>query len=525
MLTLRGYQREAIDSIPKYFNENGGNPLICLPTGTGKALVIAAFIKETLAAWPETRILVLTHVKELIAQDYAELLTYWPEAPAGIYSASLKRRDMRNRIIFAGIQSIHNKAYDLQTVDLVIIDECHLIPRRSNTTYRKFLNDLQQINPYMKVIGLTATPYRMDSGYLHKGEGAMFSDIAYEANIRDMIDQGYLTRPVSKSADAQIDTSNVGIRGGEFIPGQLEAAATHPEVVAAVADEIVANGRDRRGWIVFGCGEKHCKMLRDAIVERGITCEAVFGNTPGAERDRIIGAFKRQEIRALASINVLSTGFNAKHVDLVALARPTKSTGLYIQIVGRGTRLFPGKEDCLVLDFGGNISLHGPVDQPKVKSERKKGETTKPQKKCLECGEMNDLAARFCVHCDTPFPPVIQTIHTEASSLDILSSPASVPQWVPVTGVQYRRHEKPGKPPSMRVVYSCGLVQHSEWVTLEHEGYARGKAIQWWNKRLPGAPVPNTVEAALAQSGVLPVPTQIAVRPKGQFTEILGVKW
>lgn len=523
-LTLRPYQRESLDALYSWFSENSGNPLVVIPTAGGKSLVISTFIKEAIDGYPETRILILTHVRELILQNYQELIGFWPEAPAGVYSAGLQARDLHSQIIFAGIQSIHSKAYQLQHVDLVLVDEAHLIPRSSNTLYRKFLEQLYQINPYLKIVGFTATPFRLDSGLLHRGDDAMFSDIAYEANILDLIKAGFLTRPVSKSAAAQIDTSQVQTRGGEFVAGQLEAAAIHPEVVEAVASEIVEAGKTRKGWIVFGCGVKHCTMLRDALRERGVSCESIFGDTPAFERDRIIRDFKAQKIRALSSMNVLTTGFNAKHVDLIALARPTKSTGLYIQIVGRGTRLFPGKSDCLVLDFGGNIERHGPLDAPRSKKDKRKGapKEGRPLKVCPVCEEKNDIRARECFACGAEFPSIVQVISTQATTLGLLSEDQLRPQWIDVSNVTYRPHQKPGKPTSMRVTYQCGMVQHSEWVCFEHQGYARDKAVAWWRKRAPDVAVPSTVQDAVLLSVHLTRPRQIAVRPNGKFTEIVG---
>ena len=179
MLTLRPYQQAAIASIYNYFEKESGNPLVVIPTAGGKSLVMAAFIEGVLKAWPDQRVLVVTHVRELIAQNHAEMLGLWPEAPAGIYSAGLGRRDARARILFAGIQSIHRRAYDVQQCDLVLIDEAHLIPGASDTMYRRFIDTLARLNPQLKVIGFTATPYRLDSGMLHEGKGALFTDIAY----------------------------------------------------------------------------------------------------------------------------------------------------------------------------------------------------------------------------------------------------------------------------------------------------------------------------------------------------------
>ena len=316
-----------------------GHPLVVIPTAGGKSLVAAAFIQEVLAQWPDERIIILTHVRELISQNFAELIRLWPEAPAGIYSAGLNRRDTQAQILFAGIQSVHRKAYAIQRADLVLVDEAHLIPRSANTTYRRFLDDLGRINPQLKIIGLTATPYRLDSGMLHTGPDALFDDIAFDVSVRELIDQGYLAPLISKQTSTQLDVSGVGTRGGEFIAGQLEAAVDQDPITQRAIDEVVAYGHDRRSWLLFCAGVDHAGHVCDAVRARGVSCATIFGHTPKAERDSIIAAFKRGDIRALASMGVLTTGFNAPAVDLIAMLRPTKSTGLYVQMAGRGTRL------------------------------------------------------------------------------------------------------------------------------------------------------------------------------------------
>jgi len=532
-LQLRPYQREAVDSLGAWFEENhDGNPLVVIPTAGGKSLIIATFVKEAIEAWPDTRVIVLTHVKELIAQNYAELIGFWPDAPAGIYSAGLGKRDLRSRILFAGIQSIHRRAYDLQRVDLVLVDEAHLIPRSTETTYGRFLADLLQINPHMRVVGFTATPFRLDSGLLHEGDGALFRSVAYEAHMRDLIEQSYLCPPISGHTLARINTDGIRTVAGEFNASQLEAAATDPDAVAGIVREVVAAGQDRRGWIVFGVGLEHCTMLRDGIRAAGISCEAIFGDTLPGERDRLVRDFKAQRIRCLVSVGVLTTGFNAKHVDLIALARPTKSTSLYVQMIGRGTRLSPGKENCLILDFGGNIERHGPVDAPRVKTPGEGGGEM-PTKKCEArtvagdwydgCGADNLIAAVKCCGCGAPFPRESK-VDTAASGHAILTSHIQ-PEWVEVSSVSYRRHEKPGKPASLCVTYMCGFVAHREWVCLEHTGIPRAKAVSWWQKRTRSGLVPNTVNEALVAFKALAKPAAIQVRPVGKFTEIVGTRF
>lgn len=526
-LTLRDYQRDAIDiGIYAYYQENFGNALIVIPTAGGKSLVIAKFLHEVYEQWPDQRILILTHVREIISQNYAELIELWPDAPVGINSAGLKSRDLTSPIIIAGIQSIYKHAAALPRIDLVIVDEAHLIPRTDTTRYRKLLSDLAELNSYMKVIGLTATPFRLDSGMLHEGPDALFTDISYEVSVRHLIEKGWLCPPRTLRAETQIDTSDVGTRGGEFIPGELEAAATDPGTVSYIADEIVRNSENRYGLLLFGCGIKHAEMMQEAMIARGITCACIFGHTKPRERDEIIRAFKAQEIQALSAMNVLTTGFNARHVDLIALARPTKSTGLYVQMVGRGLRTFPGKENCLVLDFGGNIARHGPIDDPRVHTEeRGKGEgkgKAAPIKICPDCRAIWSIAVQICFCCGHEFKAPERQLNLHASQADILRD--LEPKWLRVDQVRYAVHHKDGKPPSLRVEYHCGLSVHREWICLEHDNYPRERAIAWWRSRAPGIPVPNSIDEAMDSVEYLAIPSEIRVRPSGRFTEICGAK-
>jgi DNA repair protein RadD len=519
MLTLRPYQQAAITSIYGYFQSHKGNPLVVIPTAGGKSLVMAAFIEGVLKAWPDQRILIVTHVRELIAQNHAEMIGLWPEAPAGIYSAGLGKREAQARILFAGIQSIHRRAQEVGHTDLVLIDEAHLIPGNSSTMYRRFLDGLARINPALKVIGLTATPFRLDSGMLHEGKNALFTDIAYEAPVRDLIDAGYLSPLVSKQPATRLDVSKVGTRAGDFIQRDLAAAVDKEAITRAAVTEIIEHGRDRKSWLTFCSGVDHARHVAEEFSRQGITCRTIFGDTPKEERDAIIAAFKRGEIRALASMGVLTTGFNAPAVDLIALLRPTKSAGLYVQMVGRGTRLAPGKENCLVLDFAGNVRRHGPIDLVRPRRPGEAGGGEAPTKVCPECDSIIALSATECPDCGHVFPAREVKIAPTAATLPVLSPKA---QWLPVHGVSYSRHDKLGGLPSLKVTYNCGLRSYSEWVCIEHQGYARQKAAEWWRKRAPSCPVPLTVAQAIAEAKRLARPSEISVRPSGRYFEVSG---
>ena len=521
MLILRPYQEASVAAIYRYFETQKGNPLIVIPTAGGKSLVIASFIKGVLTAWPDQRILILTHVRELIAQNHAEMMNLWPEAPAGIYSAGLGRREASARVLFAGIQSVHKRAGEIGHADLVLVDEAHLIPGSGNTMYRRFLEQLRGINPKLKVIGFTATPFRLDSGMLHQGKNALFTDIAYEVPVRDLIDQGYLCPLISKATGTALDLKGVGTRGGEFITRALQEAVDKEAITEAVVDEIVKLGRDRKAWLVFCSGVEHARHVAEAIQEKSISCATIFGDTPKDERDRIITAFKRGKLRALASMGVLTTGFNAPGVDLIAMLRPTKSPGLYVQMAGRGTRLAPDKKNCLVLDFAGNVTRHGPIDLVRPKTPGK-GEGDVPLKTCPDCQSLLPISASECSDCGYAFPRPAQKLKPKASTAAILSN--RDPQWVRVDHVSYAKHRKPGKPPSLRVEYQCGLVTYSEWICLQHKGYARKKAEIWWRKRNDGV-IPKSIDGALTWIKYLATPTEIHVRPNGRFSEIINARF
>ena len=264
------------------------------------------------------------------------------------------------------------------------------------------------------------------------------------------------------------------------------------------------------------------------MIERGISCEAAFGDTDKGDRNRYVASFKARKIRALACYGLFTTGFNAKHVDMIAMARATKSRGLYIQIAGRGTRLFPGKIDCLFQDFGGNIARHGPIDNPNpIKGKSGTGGTA-PIRNCTNCGSTNHAAARNCFNCGFVFPEPESKVATTASTLDIMSSRTDLtPEWVRVTDVSYYRHKgRDGKPDSIKVTYRAGLLFYNEWIALEHTGPAKYKAISWWRRRAPaGSAVPSDIGEAISLVDTLDIPAEIAVRPDGQWTRIVGHRY
>ncbi len=528
---LRGYQRAAIDALYAWFERETGNPLVVAPTGSGKSMIAAGFIHSVLAQWPTERIVVATHVRELVSQDYDALLRAWPNAPAGICSAGLKRREWQAPILFAGIQTVYKHAKKVGWTDLVIIDEAHLLPKEGFGMYRTFLDALLSMNDKLRVIGLTATPFRTDSGRLDEGKDRMFHGIAYDCDLVRLIDDGFLSPVKSRGTKADIDTSGVHRRGGEFIAAELEAAALADGLVEAAADEIVARAGERKSWLVFCCGVEHARQVREALATRGIESACVFGDTHLDERDATVQRFRAGQLRAVVNVGVFTTGFDAPNVDLIVLLRATESPGLYVQMVGRGLRRAPGKTDCLVLDFGGNVMRHGPIDAIKTTGEGGETDGAAPIRKCPNCFMFVLIALKVCPECGfefavlAPETPPHQAKPDEEAAL--LSRDLPAIERLDVVAMKTREHHKEGKPTSMRVDYDCGFRRWvSEWVCFEHTGFARKKAEQWWRERGGRAPVPETVDQARVriEFGELRKVLSVTVDSRGEYPKLVGVK-
>ena len=501
---------------------------------TGKSLVLAQIAKDSVEKW-NGRVLILAHVKELLEQNADKIRKLCPELKIGIYSAGLRSRDTTEQVIVAGIQSVYNKACELDAFDLVIVDEAHLISNEGDGMYRTFLADMKVINPHVRVIGLTATPFRLKGGLICKPENIL-NEICYEAGLKEMIQQGYLSPLISRAGRAEANLANLHIRGGEFISDEVAAAMDNDALVTSACREIVELTRDRKSVLIFTASVDHCKHVAEKIQAfSGKECAIVTGDTSPAERAEIITRFKGEFIPAdlfgtpkpplkfLANVNVLTCGFDAPNTDCVVMLRPTNSPGLLIQCAGRGTRLSPetGKSSCLFLDYGGNILRHGPLDMIKVKEPGSGKGGDAPAKKCPQCLALIHAGYTACPECGYVFPPKENNdkMTQTASSAGVISGQVDYTDYE-VLDVYYCVHEKrgadPDAPKTMRVDYQVGFNEFkSEWVCPEHTGYARGKFEKWWHERAAlGCPMPRSAREAvsLANEGLLAAPESITVK-------------
>jgi DNA repair protein RadD len=516
-MELRPYQRQCVEAVYEYLRTRDDNPCAVVPTAGGKTPIMATICKDAVLQW-NGRVLILAHVKELLEQSADKLRAVCPEIEFGIYSAGLKRRDTRNPVIIAGIQSVYRRACELDAFDLVLVDEAHLIPLEGEGMYRQFLTDAKVINPAVRVVGFTATPFRLKNGPICTPDGTL-NHICYEVGVRELIVGGYLCPLITKAGINKADFSRLHVRGGEFVADEMESLMDDERLVEAACGETVGYTGDRRGVLIFASGVKHGEHIVRVLAEKhGVECGFVTGDTPTKERDAILGRFRRSELKYLCNVNVLTTGFDAPHIDCVALVRPTLSPGLYYQMVGRGFRLHPAKQNCLVLDFGGNVLRHGPVDDLRIKPVSN-GQGDAPAKECPECLALIAAGYATCPQCGYVFPPPDRTKHeAKASDAGILKGQVSTTQHR-VDDVHYSVHTKRGAsddaPKSMRVDYKVGWHQYkSEWICFEHDGYARQKAVAWWKRHSPPDPVPDTAERAveIAQGGGLAITRGITVR-------------
>lgn len=526
----RWYQRAAVDSVFEYFMREVGNPVVAMPTGTGKSLVFGMFTAEALQAYPQTRVLMLTHVKELIVQDMKALRAVWPNAPAGIFSAGLKKKEANFPIVLGGVASVKNNIEAIGWRDIVWIDEAHLLSPDESTMYQEIIAKLTAINPALKVIGASATPWRMGLG--HITTGGIFTHVCYDLTTPEgfhrLISEGFLSPLFPRPTRTRLDTSEVGVSKGEYVQSQLQSAVDKDEITYAALQELVEYGHDRHSWLIFASGIEHTEHIASALAYFGVPACAIHSKLAAGERDARIEGFKAGKYRAAINNNILTTGFDHPPIDLMGILRPTLSTPLWVQMLGRGTRPSPetGKSYCLVLDFAGNTPNLGPIDDPVLPKKKGEGTGDAPVKICDYCGGYNHTRVRFCEQCGAEFifrPGITGT----SGTAELLSGGAlPVTEYFEVQNVIYSKHnrEDNDKPPTMKVSYRSGMKMFSEYVCFEHNGFPRHRAHEWWKQRSPRDP-PETVDLALHYMRELRTPKRIMVWTNKKYPEVMGAEF
>jgi DNA repair protein RadD len=393
MYQLRSYQKEAVESAISHFQQSKNPAVIVLPTGAGKSLVIAE-----LARIARGRVLVLAHVKELVEQNYQKFISFGPEA--GLYSAGLGKKDVKEKVIFGSIQSVARASENLfQEFSILIIDECHRISDDNATQYQDVIQELKEKNPNICILGLTATPYRLGLGWIYevspKGEiksekARFFKNCIYELPLSYMISQKYLTPPIKVDIPVTCyDFSDITEKGRMYTAGEIDELLKNqkrltPLIVKNIID--ITEKFNRKGVMIFSSTVKHAEEIMTYLPEK--ESNIVIGETDSQERDRIIEEFKNKKIKYLVNVSVLTTGFDAPHVDVIAILRPTESNSLYQQIVGRGLRLEEGKKDCFILDYTG---MGHDIYRPEIADKKPQKDTVPVKVECPQCQFINDF--------------------------------------------------------------------------------------------------------------------------------------
>jgi len=496
MYTLRPYQQRALDALHTHICTKSGNPCVVLPTGAGKSVVMASAIHRWKEDAPWLRVCVLAHRKELVVQNASKLRSAYSDGEVGIFSAGLGQKDYDAPILYASIDSIYRRAGEFPPFHALFVDEAHRIPPRGEGKYRTFINECRRFNKDLKVVGWTATPFRMGCGKIcHRDH--ILNEVCVDVPVTELINDGYLCRLRSKVGEAQPQLASVKRNsGGDYILKSLSQATNSGGVVTRAVQEIVRimNAENRRAAAIFCVDLEHCKAVHAELRRAGVFAPQITGKTPHHERDQIVAEFRAGRLRGICSVGVLTEGFDSPNIDCIVLLRPTLSRGLYAQMVGRGLRPHQSKQDCLVLDFAGCIAEHGPIDlldgDPIVMAT------------CAECRESFSRAIGECPVCGWQIPKQeIERLEAtererrmhgdKASRQSILSEPETHK----VDAIIVSRHQKVNNPDSLLVQYRCGMSMFREWVCLDHEGFAGKNAHQWWRARFPDESVPSVDDA------------------------------
>lgn len=530
MFELRPYQKPIASTVFNYMRQHPNkHPLVALPTGSGKTVVMADIIHQSVTKWPRTKVLVLSHVKEILEQDYRAIKFHIPRFAdkIGVNSASIGKREF-SQITVAGIQSVYRNGEKFRDVNLIIIDECHLIPPDNDSMYRMFFASMDK----PRYLGLTATPFRLGSGLIYGDtDDTIFDDLVVDYTTTNrfvsLIKQGYLCRLRTQSTKTRLNTVNIGTRGGDFDTSQMSDEFNIKAITTAACKEIVAAGQDYKKWLIFAIDIKHAEAIAETLIKLGVPSMVVHSKMD-FDRSTIINMYKQGYFRALVNVNVLTTGFDDPEIDLIALLRPTKSPVMHVQTIGRGLRIAEGKDHCLVLDFAGNTARLGPINDIRVRKIRKgkdpNEEGEAPTKECPNCGAILPIHVRTCEWCKYEFPRKT-ALSTSAYKGEVIkegNDPKERGKWYKVHDVSHYRHLKRNMPDMVKVSYYVGMRYFNEYVTLDHTGYARHASLHWVKVRNGTS---RTTEQLMDEFPRLKKPSEIKVDTRGRYPRIIDVRF
>lgn len=403
---LRPYQIEAVDAATSWMRRSIMPACMELATGAGKSWVLA-YIAKWVHEISGKKTLVLQPSSELVSQNHEKFITTGYKA--SIFSASAGGRCLRHNVVFATPQTVKNSISRFgDSFGAVLIDECHMI----TPTIISIVDAIRLKNKNLRAIGVSATPYRTQTGYIFQydvdgsfvpedqARGPWFNTLLYRIQTRELIDMGFLT-PAHADPDhaASYDAGGLVVnRHGKFDAADIERVFEgRGRLTADIVADVVRHSVSRRGVMLFAATVQHAQEIMESLPPENSRMIGGTINMGRADRKKLVDDFKAQRFKYLVSVGTLTTGFDAPHVDVVSVLRATESPGLFQQIIGRGLRLYDGKDDLLVLDYAGNIErhqLHGDLFAPQIRVKGSGQSGAPAQIECPDCGFHNEFSLR-----------------------------------------------------------------------------------------------------------------------------------
>jgi len=504
-MELRPYQREAVTASVAAL-KLGLNPAIQLPTGAGKSLIIAHLASKFAAKGG--RMIVLTHVKELVEQNESTLKRYSPSTKTGVCCAGLDRDEADELVVFASIQSVFKRGKEFKNLGLniVVIDEAHMVPPDGEgLMYKRFLEDAN-----VRKLGLSATPWRLDGGAIY-GEDKPFDVLAYQLPPSDLVEQGYLSPLKGVETEWQMETKGLVKVAGDYVMSKVGERLTSDDWLASAIKNSLPLLKGRKHVLVFCPTVATARATATMLESKGETSGFVCADSK--DRDEQLSTWKAGETRFMCNVDILTTGFDFPALDAIVCLRPTTSSSLWVQMLGRGMRLAAGKTDCLILDYVGNLVRLGGVGTMESWSKEKQGKL-----EAVDPREIKDRKApqkgprEVALQAIDPMLDRAQGMIVHVKKCSFVVRPSG---------------RQPGKSILMSV-YDCesdqGIsIDVTQFVCVEYEGGARWHAEQWAKRRgyTNGPAFPIDAHKARVECYALPIPRRLQVRREHGHMNVL----
>lgn len=518
---FRQYQHDAAEALYAALENPENRPVAAIPTGAGKTHIMGLFFQKYLKENPDHQLTVLSHTQDILEQDYNTLHQYFPAFDIGLYSAGLGSKET-GQITVAGIQSAIKAPEKFRWTNLFMIDEAHSVNHKKAGSYRTLLD-----SSFGRITGMSATVFRSGHGYIYRGPTALFNNLACDytslTEFNKLVHEGYLCKLISVEPELHLDSKGVKKTADDYNIKALSKEHNKDDITKAAIKECLYYGKLRKKWLVFAIDIEHADQINKLLNEAGIDSK-VLHSRMREDRGYVVDQFKHHKLRALVSVGMITTGFDAPNVDLIVMLRPTLSAVLHVQMLGRGLRVAPNKENCLVLDFAGNLSELGPINNVQVPNPKLKLINREPPTKtCPECRTITYPQAKVCESCGHvfEFKTRLSSQANEAPAMAGLGEKTT--KWLKVDSVSYNRHSKIGSPDSIRVVYQCGIRIIHDWICPDHSGFAGRKAIHML--RVRGYMGPYSTNAVLKNCEQLKVPKSILVDFSDKYLSVVNAQF